>query len=289
MAPQLAPQADSFEWPALETEARARPKVAGEGRRSRRPLAIGHRPARADRCRHRRRRHADGGGNSSGLSTVTSSSTLDADHDDAHRRRRQPLLPDPAVPAARRPRSFGAGGTLFATTPGGRVARLNGRSLRQLAIASDAPRPRALAVLGRTLIVADDKTLYRLRARHARTGRGVGVRPGARASAAEGRCRSSPRPADALCLVGASGPGPCVRASFVADRGRRAPGRHRARGRRARGALATFRRAGKKLVASGSRDRRRQAGARPGRRRGIAAYVPVSRGLAVVDLATRVR
>ena len=157
MAPQLAPQADSFEWPALQ--ARPAPKLPG---RSRRLLVIGAGLVVLIGAGIAAAVTLTGGGSSSGLSTVTSSSTSTPTQT-TRTTTSQPVLPDPAVPAARRPALIGAGSVLFATSPGGRVARLNGRSLRQLAITSDASRPRALAVLGRTLIVADDKTLYRLR------------------------------------------------------------------------------------------------------------------------------
>ena len=190
------------------------------------------------------------------------------------------------MPAARRPALIGAGNALFATSPGGRVVRLNGRSLRQLAIACDASRPRALAVLGRTLIVADDKTLYRLRSD---TLAPVGASAFGPAPLVGGGGKSPIVAATGrrVCLVGASGPGPCVRASFVATGVGARPGGTVLAVDGAHGALATFRRAGKKLVASGSEIVVGKKAHGPVVVVGSRAYVPVSRGIAVVDLATR--
>ena len=279
MAPQLAPQADSFEWPALETEPAAKPPG-----RSRRPLVIGAGLIVLIGAGIAAAVSLTGGG-SSGLSTVTSSSTSTPTQTTRTTATR-PLLPDPAVPAARRPALIGAGNALFATSPGGRVVRLNSRSLRQLAIASDASRPRALAVLGRTLIVADDKTLYRLRSD---TLAPVGASAFGPAPLVAGGGKSPIVAATGrrVCLVGASGPGPCVRASFVATGVGARPGGTVLAVDGPHGALATFRRAGKKLVASGSEIVVGKKAHGPVVVVGSRAYVPVSRGIAVVDLATR--
>ena len=135
--------------------------------------------------------------------------------------------------------------------PGGRIARLNGRTLRQLALTSDAAQPRALAVLGRTLIVADDKTLYAAPGRHPRAGRRLGLRPraGARrrrkvplvAATGHGSASSARPPSARACVRRSSRPG-----------SERAPDGTILAVDGARGALATFRRTGKKLVARGS-------------------------------------
>ena len=270
-APLLAPQADSFEWPTLEPEVASpkekqpkapRPPKPSQPPRtggSRRPLAIvlgllllagGAVAAYL----------ALGGGNGSGLSTVSTpttvgstptSSTPSTTKTTTTGKPAKPLLADPPVPAAKRPALAVSGGTLFAAGPKGRIARLDGRSLRQLAVGSDATSPRALAVLGRTLIVADDRALYRLKA-GTLAPIGASAFGPAPVLGGGGKAPLVAATGRRLCLVGVNGPGPCVRAAFAPTGVGATPGGTILAVDGANGTLVTFRRAGAKLAPKGA-------------------------------------
>ncbi len=290
-APLLAPQADSFEWPALEPEVaapKAKPSKPAKAGGSRRPLALiigllvlaGGAVAAYLAL--------GGGGNSSGLSTVSTPSTVSSTPTTTTPKTTPttPLLPDPAVPAAKRVALVPAGGTLFAASPAGHVARLNGTSLRQLAVGSDAASPRALAVLGRTLIVADDHTLSRF---NSATLAPVGASAFGPAPVlgGGGKVPLVAATGHKLCLVGVSGPGPCVRASFVPTGVGATPGGTILAVDGTSGALVTFSRSGKKLALKGSPIPIGKRAHGPVVVVGTRAYVPISRALAVVDLGSR--
>jgi Protein kinase domain len=294
-----ASQADSFEWPALEPEVAApptkpeKPKKAASGR-SRRPLALiigllvlvgGAAVAYLV---------LGGGGNSSGLSTASTPSTQSTTTPTSSTptsstptttKPVKPLLPDPAVPAAKRASIIASGGTLFATSPGGRVARLNAQTLRQLATTSDASTPRALAVIGRTLIVADDRTLFRLRA-DTLAPVGASAFGPAPLLGGGGKAPLVAATGHRLCLVGVSGPGPCVRAAFAPTGVGASPGGTILAVDGAHGTLVSFQRSGKKLAPKGAAIPVGKRAHGPVVVVGTRAYVPVSRGLAIVDLAS---
>ena len=209
-----------------------------------------------------------GGGSSSGLSTVTSSSTSTPTQT-TRTTTSQPVLPDPAVPAARRPALIGAGGALFATSPGGRVARLNGRSL---APARDHVRCLAAARARRARSHAHRRRrqdAVPAAERHARTGRRIGVRAGA----ARRRWREvSDRRRDRSTRLPRRGVRSRPMRARIVRRDRRgvAPGWHRARGRRCARGAGDVPPLGQEARGEWLRGRRGQAGPRPGRRRGIA-------------------
>jgi uncharacterized membrane protein YgcG len=196
------------------------------------------------------------------------------------------LLADPPVPAAKRPAVAVSGGTLFAARPGGHIARLDGRSLRQLAESSDGASPRALAVLGRTLIVADDKALYRLKA-DTLAPIGASAFGPAPVLGGGGKAPLVAATGRRLCLVGVNGPGPCGRATFAPTGVGATPGGTILAVDGANGTLVTFRRAGGKLAPKGAAIAVGKRAHGPVVVVGSRAYVPVSRGLAIVDLDSR--
>ncbi len=300
-APMLAAQANSFEWPSLEPElppAKAtppkspkRPRPAKEGSgASRRPLAIlvgllvlAGGAASAYFA-------LGGGGNSSGLSTESTPSTPTASTPTTTKpvtsTPGKPLLPDPPVPAGKRPSLVASGGALFATSPGGHIARLNGRSLRQLAATSDAAAPRALAVLGRTLIVADDRTLWRMRA-DTLAPIGASAFGPAPLLGGGGRAPLVASTGRRLCLLGVAGPAACVRAAFAPTGVGATAGSMILAVDGTKGVLWTFVRSGAKLAARGNPIVVGKRAHGPLVVVGNRAYVPVSRGLAIVDLGSR--
>jgi hypothetical protein len=231
-----------------------------------------------------------GGGNSSGLSTESTPSTPTASIPTTTKpvttTPGKPLLPDPPVPAAKRPSIVASGGTLFATSPGGQVARLNGRTLRQLAATSDGAAPRALAVLGRTLIVADDRTLSRMRADTLAPIGATAFGPAPQLGGG-GRTPLVASTGRRLCLLGVAGPAACVRAPFAPTGVGATPGSLILAVDGAKGVLWTYGRAGTRLAAKGGPIVVGTRAHGPLVVVGNRAYVPVSRGLAVVDLGSR--
>ena len=263
MAPQLAPQADSFEWPALETEPAA--KAPG---RSRRPLVIGAGLIVLIGAGDRRRRQPH---------RWRLVGPLDRHlvvHLDADARRRAPRRPGRSCPIPRCPRP----GDPPSSEPemrcsrdlSGRPGRTPERSLaapardrirRLPAAGARSPRPHADRGRRQDAVPAAE--------RHARTGRRVRVRAGA----ARRRWREvSDRRRDRPTRVPRRGVRPRpLRARLVRrDRGGSAPGRHRARGRRRARGTGDVPPFGEEARGERLRDRRGEEGPRPGRRRGIA-------------------
>ncbi|MEO9176395.1 MAG: hypothetical protein ABI317_12850, partial [Gaiellales bacterium] len=237
-----------------------------------------------------------GGGSSPGLSTVTDPSTAGPSTNTVstgsttttRTRTTVPVIADVRVPAASQSSLVGAGGALFVTRPGGRIARLDGRTLRQLAVTEDAAKPRALAVLGRTLVVADDHTILWLRASTLVPvgASAFGPRP---TLGGGGRAPLVVAAGHRVCLLGASALGACVDAPFsVTAVGAGTDGTVLAVDG-TRGRLATFTRAGKRLNLRGEISLGTPAALARGPVLvvGSRAYVPVAHGLAFVDLKTR--
>jgi serine/threonine protein kinase len=299
VAPRTVQQ-DSFEWPSLAPEAPTSPtkpptKPPKSGGRSRKPLAIGAGlivlvGAGVVAA------IALSGGSSPSLSTETTATTSSSTPTTTTTTKTTkpkpiPRLPDVLVPAASRSSIISAGGSLYATGPGGKIARLNGRTLRQLAVTVDSAHPRALAVIGRTLVVADDHTILWLRAD---TLAPIGASAFGSQPVLGGGGRSPIVAASGhrICLVGTSALGACGRAPFVVTGvGAAANGTILAVDG-GHGRLVTFARAGKRLVLRGAaivvgKPTRGHAPAHgPVLVVGSRAYVPVPLGLAVVDLGS---
>jgi serine/threonine protein kinase len=292
-------QEDSFEWPALAPETPASP--SGPTKRSRKPLAIGAVLVVLVGAGVAAAIALSGGGGSPSLSTqttatttakTTTTKTTTTKTTTTKTTKTVLRLPDVVVPAASRSSVVSAGGSLYATSPGGRIARLNGRTLRQLAVTVDSAHPRALAVLGRTLVVADDHTILRLRADTLApiAASAFGSQP---VLGGGGRSPIVAASGHRVCLVGASALGPCGRAPFVVTGvGAAANGTILAVDG-GHGRLATFARKGSRLVLRGAeivigKPVRGHAPAHgPVLVVGSRAYVPVPLGLAVVALGSR--
>ena len=213
-------------------------------------------------------------------------------HLDADRRRRAPRRPGRScpIPRCRRPRRpalIGAGRCAVRDLPG-RPGRAPERSLaapardriRRLAAArARSARPHADRGRRQDAVPAAE--------RHARTGRRVGVRAGAARRRWREGLRSSPRPADASASSGRPAP-----ARACAPRSSR-PGWERARAApcsRSTARTGHWRRSAARARSSWRAAPRSSSGKRahgPVVVVGSRAYVPVSRGIAVVDLATR--
>ena len=185
-----------------------------------------------------------------------------------------------------------AGPTVAIADPSGRVVRLAGETLRVDASSPDPARPRAAVLAGGTLLVADDESLTALDpdslaslgATRLSAGRPLLASSGGLVAIALTRGRSAGR----VCLVTA-GPrlAPCLDLPFaptglgVAPSGRLdvADGRT--------GIVRSYRRASDRLVSVGGPFRvGRAPHGRLAAHRGL-LYVPVTRGVAVVDPVMR--
>jgi tRNA A-37 threonylcarbamoyl transferase component Bud32 len=197
--------------------------------------------------------------------------------------RSSPPAPEPPTPASALVSLASAGGAVYAATPAGRIARLAGPAFTPTAQFTDPRHPRSLSVAGGTTYVADDDGLTLFRSSDL-TPRASFALPGASfvdggsvvAKGAAGKGR--------LCLIGPSGFSPCVALGFApTGLGTTSAGSiFVADG--AGGRIVEYRRHGAGIAGA----RTLAVGRNPhglARVFGNDLYVPVDRGIAVVDPA----
>ncbi len=203
----------------------------------------------------------------------------------------------PGVPTTARPWLASAGGSLYATSPNGVVAQLDPGTLRQVSAIPDPAHPRAMVASGSRIVTADDRTVtvYRTPNFTPVGAVGFGPKPILAAGAANAPiaiARTTGAAGGRICVVHATSSDPsktlepCVDTAGFAPAGLGvAAGGRVLVADRAGGKVELLTVNGGQLVAGPEHD----AGSQPSGRL-IAfrknLFVPVARGVAVLDLAT---